>query len=282
MYAGVCVKICIMQPIVLVHPIPKPQNRSGVQVVCLLAGLMCVTTFLTALFASKNSFSAEDRNNWIAASDFPLMSDKQGQSAHTIAYVVSMDSTSARARHTERTLTSVGFRVTFVAPNVHGHTMQDKVWSNKMAFLGVLETFVRKNDTAWLFLFEDDITVHSEITFQSIQEMQSQSPHFVYLGICGTFAQFVVQWWTFQNLAKCGRCAHAMGFSMQGAQEFLAFNHNKHNMYAHVSYFDVVVEAWCLSLGGFPVLHYDLTSPYDRGHHGAFFQDRHRFATTIG
>lgn len=215
-------------------------------------------------------------------SDFLFRHSKQVQSTHAIAYVLSMNSTSARARHTERTLTSVGFRVMFVKPNVTGHTIQDKVWSNKRAFLGVLENFVRANDTAWLYLFEDDITVHSEITFQNIQEVQSQSSHFMYLGICGTFEQFVVQWWTFKNQAKCGRCAHAMGFSIKGAREFLAFNHNKHNMYAYASYFDIVVEAWCLSLSGFPVVRFDLTSPYDRGHHGAFFQDRHMFATTIG
>jgi len=34
----------------------------------------------------------------------------------------------------------------------------------------------------------------------------------------------------------------------------------------------MVVAAWCLSLGGFPVLHFDLSSPQIYGHHGVFFK----------
>jgi hypothetical protein len=270
-----------MPQIFLVHPIIKQQTRTGMQVVCLLASTVFMTTFLAALYARKGAFALQDSNILIVNSDLFFRRDKQGQSADSTAYVLSMDSTSAQARHTELTLTSVGFRVIFITPKVTAHTVRDNVWSHKLAFLGVLQTFARQNDTDWLYLFEDDVAVHSGVTFQHIRDVQSQSSHFMYLGICGTFEQFVVQWWTFKKYAKCGRCSHAMGFSRKGAHEFLAFNHNKHNMHFYTPNFDIVVEAWCLSQGGFPVVQFDLTDPNDREHHGAFFQNRYLLPTSI-
>jgi len=71
-----------------------------------------------------------------------------------------------------------------------------------------------------------------------------------------------------------------MGFSFEGAQEFLAFYYNKNNMYAYASFFYVVVKTCCLSTRGFPVVRFwqirvieDITVPFPRSH---------VFAKTIG
>jgi len=269
-----------MQSIFLVHPIAKRQNRIGMQTISVLMGSVCMTIFLAHVyagrseFAGRREFATKDSSTLIVKSDLLSQRGRQVKPTHAVAYVLSMDNTSARALHTERVLGSVGFQVAFVTPTVPGNRILDEAWSYKLAFLHILQAFVRTNDAAWVYLFQDDIRVHKETTWRAIQAVQAKSDRFMYLGICGTFEQFVVQWWTLGNQAKCGRCAHAMAFSRKGAQEFIAFNYNLHDMYAHVRLFDVVVEAWCLSHNGFPVLNFDLTSPYDRKQRGAFFQDK--------
>jgi len=72
-----------------------------------------------------------------------------------------------------------------------------------------------------------------------------------------------------------------MAFARKGAEDILAFNRRDSHMYCKVMYFDLVVEAWCLSLGIFPVLNLKHTSPQMSGHHGAFLQDRALFAMSI-
>jgi len=97
-----------------------------------------------------------------------------------VGYVLLMDPSSPRAQHTEQTLRTVGFHVLFVAPSVHGNTTVDKVWSNKQAFLGVLEEFVCGNGSEWLYLFEDDITAHLVMSMRDIRQLDSRSTHFMY------------------------------------------------------------------------------------------------------
>jgi len=237
----------------------------GRQTICFLVSLVCVTTFLAGLLQNTRALSADEKRH---SSQVPYT-----------AYVLSMDKDSLRSKHTEKTLNTVGFKVEYITPQTRGNAISDKLWSNKMAFLNLLEKYLESNSTSWLYIFEDDITAHSGTSLQDIRDIEARSTKFVYLGICGTSVQFFLQSWTLQNQGKCGTCAHAMGFSRKGAQEFMAFSQEKTDMNA--TNFDVVVAAWCLSLGGFPVLRFDLRSPQIEGHRGVFFQDRLKFATSI-
>ena len=270
-----------MPQIFLVHPISCNKNLVGMQVVCLLVISVCVTTVIAALSYNMGIVSAGERGHQLARFGALPTHEVLPLSKYT-AHVLSMDKNSPRAKHTEINLNRLGFQVEFTAPHPTGITKSDKVWSNKRAFLNIIDAYLESNRTSWLYMFEDDITAHSGTTLGDIRDLETRATEFVYLGICGTSEQFWVQWWTMKNQGKCGRCAHAMGFSRKGAQDFMAFNQNKQNMYIHAMYFDMVVEAWCLSLGGFPVLHFDWTSPHISGHHGAFFQDRLQFRTSIG
>lgn len=196
------------------------------------------------------------------------------------AHVLSMDAGAPRARHTANALAAVGFQVVFVAPSAGGLTIADKVLSNKRAFLDALERHLQGSPAAWLYLFEDDITAHRGIYLPDVQATESRATHFMYLGICGPRVR--AEWPLLKSGGRCGRCAHAMGFSRAGAAAFLAFNRNNTDAYTHGMYLDVMVEAWCLSLGGFPVVHFDRAAPHEPGHRGVFYQDRRKFPTGIG
>jgi len=194
------------------------QSLIGMQAIYILVGLVCVTTFLATLSQNTGAFSAHEKRH-------------RSQVLYT-AHVLSMDQDYLRAKHTERTLNTVGFKVEFITPQPRGNSISDKLWSNKMDFLNVLETYLESNNTSWLYIFEDDITAHNGTSLQNIQDVEASSTDFIYLGICGTSVQFFLQWWTLKNQGKCGTCAHAISFSRKGAQEFMAFNQEKKDINA--------------------------------------------------
>ena len=199
--------------------------------------------------------------------------------AKRIAYLLTANVSSERTRHSMKTLEIAGFSVVLSLCEVVRAVESGMVWSNKDTFIRIIKHYIQNNSTEWLYLFEDDIDVLTNTSIHDIEQNISESTLFTYLGICAPQ--------TTPSGGRCGRCAHAMGFSYAGAREVLLFNTmNKHklctgNIPLDEPYFDVVVEGWCLLKGGFSVAHLELESPQDHRHNGLFFQDRGKFKSII-
>jgi len=154
--------------------------------------------------------------------------------------------------------------------------------SNKVAFLNVLRK-VSTGVEPWGYLFEDDVTKHelSPDNMHTLIAAESKAKFFQYLGIC-TLDPSVAQKRT------CGRCAHAMGFSREGATELLRFAVADKPYLARgktprdEEYFDVIIEGWCHKHDGFMVFG-PLKNSMEgaAGHWGVFVQDRSRYKSEI-
>ena len=211
------------------------------------------------------------------------------QPQRRVAYVLSLNTTAERYGQTHDLLRRFGFDIEVVRPHFFGTSRNEKTLSNKVALLTALER-IHLGSKPWGYIFEDDITQH-ELSKESLKNLivhERTSPLFQYLGVCTPKNK------TPERL-MCGRCAHAMGFSKQGAEEFLRFSRQSESinildLYDHKSdiiprqevYFDKLIEAWCLQKGGFPVLGpLRKSREGDEGHFGTFIQDRTKFESYI-
>ena len=200
------------------------------------------------------------------------------------AYVVSTNATSKRYKSTVITLQHFGFAVRHIVPQNLGDDHHSKVISNKLA---LLEAFgmIAEGAAPWGYVFEDDIRKHemSKETFEDLLKAELTSELFMYLGIC--------QNEHISPVRSCGKCSHAMGASKGGANEILKFSSLSTKVNAsrvaqivpsETSYLDTVIQAWCLSRGGFALFGPGIPSSYGhRSHFGMFVQDRRQFPSLI-
>lgn len=196
--------------------------------------------------------------------------------------MVSVNTSAPRYRQTSRLLEEFGFEVEAVAPYHLGGTRAQQTLSNKIAFLDVLR-LVSIGSDPWGYLFEDDVVIHelSSASLETLIAAETQANLFQYLGICATDVSVI-------RKKMCGRCAHAMGLSREGATELLHFAGATQPPLAtgrvprEEDYFDVVVEGWCLAHAGFMVFGPLKDSIYgESGHWGTFVQDRKKFKSEI-
>lgn len=202
-----------------------------------------------------------------------------------MAYVVSLNSSAPRFLQTQNVLEDFGFEVSTVKPFYVGATRHKQTLSNKLALL-MAATLVARGEEPWGYIFEDDIFKHelSRDSLSTLIAAESEAKLFQYLGIC-TSGQAL----NTPTRHMCGRCAHAMGLSKQGAVELLSFANLEvpelvtGNVPRDEEYLDVIVQVWCEAHPpGFRV-----TGPIQNstigvnGHYGIFLQDRHKYASEI-
>ena len=212
-------------------------------------------------------------NTEVAITEERLRDWRQTHAAPRTAHVLSVDRSSPRAQHTRSVLETLGFEVRFVDPERVGYDKLSKVRSNKKTFLRTLQQHLDNDGPEWLYVFEDDIGVDEAITMERIGHAEDQARLFFYLGIC-RFPNDQTE-----TKTACGRCAHAMAFSREGARQLIEFSRRS---YPNEPYFDVVVEQWCIANGKFLVLdpkarHPD---PY-MGLSAGFYQARRQFPSEI-
>ncbi len=199
------------------------------------------------------------------------------------AYVVTLDRDSARFRQTSQILSNMGFHVFIVNPHPFGSTAREKTLSNKIALLKAVEHVLR-DQAPWGYVFEDDIVEHelSRSSLTTFVRAEANATLFQYLGICTTLSSSEVS-------PMCGRCAHAMGFSKRGAEQFLTFSRQRQPVLARGNspieeeYVDVIVDSWCQLNNGFQVVGPLQPSKLavSPGHLGVFIQDRKNFPSEI-
>lgn len=201
-----------------------------------------------------------------------------------IAYVVSTNTSAHRFQQTTEVLENFGFAVKVVEPDNLGSTREQKTLSNKNAFVSAAR-LISQGDEPWGYLFEDDIVIHekSADNLDTLIAAESRTTLFQYLGICPVDPHAV-------SRKMCGRCAHAMGLSREGAMELLGiinrldFSLGRDNATREEIYFDVIVDGWCQERNGFLVFGPLLESKYGvpgAGHVGTFLQDRSKFKSEI-
>lgn len=204
-----------------------------------------------------------------------------------VAYVVSTNTTTKRYFQTKHILERVGFRVTHIRPYFVGSTMTQQTFSNKIAILSAVER-IANGAHSWGYVFEDDIVMHerSDAKLCDIIALEQTADRFQYLGVCIHRGQPI-------KPVTCGRCAHAMGFSREGARELLAFSQLEKSVKprlmgeptipAREPYLDVIVDLWCQDRNGFQVSPplIESSKSTEKGHVGIFIQDRNTFKSII-
>ncbi len=117
--------------------------------------------------------------------------------------------------------------------NLNETIWRHKLWSNRLAFLDLLQNFVDDksvNVNTWRFFFEDDIAIHPNTTVaevrQAIQKgMKLATNGAMYLGICfpeGCTDRLILSKSIVAH--RCfGLCAHAFGLTKWKAHSILAF-----------------------------------------------------------
>ncbi|KAK3245479.1 hypothetical protein CYMTET_44953 [Cymbomonas tetramitiformis] len=217
-----------------------------------------------------------------------IISEKQDTGDHPLriprrrAYLMTQNREAQRAITSREILERIGFEMVYpqIVPNA------DKVLSNKLTQLQVYHAIANGTDP-WGYVFEDDIALTTRpFILQRITQGEVLGSPFVYLGVCAGKDTFPWdQTMALEARRQCGRCAHAYGISRRGASMLLKFDEVFGPGIAEQRYMDVVTEAWCKSLGGFPVLGHDFGAPHtypdSYEHTGLFFQDRAKFASTI-
>ena len=246
-------------------------NRYNLFSIATLAALLVIFPLLSFAGvegkAGRSNFAHVNKH---APSEIPMR----------LAHIISLDESRPRAKQTLKVLRDMGFETTIVKPKYVGHTRKDQTLSNKFAMIDAVEQ-IAKGKQPWGYVFEDDIYQHeaSNMQLRDFIEAEKNSKNFMYLGVCtaGEAVSFM-----------CGRCAHAMGFSRGGAEEILSFARKFSPTLAtgkspvDEEYFDVIVEGWCASKGGFRVV--GPLFPSSRGHvehYGALIQDRGAFPSEI-
>jgi hypothetical protein len=200
------------------------------------------------------------------------------------AYVVSTNTSAPRFQQATEVLENFGFAVKVVEPDNLGSTREQQTLSNKNAFVSAVR-LISQGDEPWGYLFEDDIVMHekSAENLDTLVAAESHTTLFQYLGICPVDPHAV-------SRKMCGRCAHAMGLSREGAMELLGivncsdFNLGRDNSTREEIYFDVIVDGWCQEHDGFLVFGPLYESKYGvtgAGHVGTFLQDRSKFESEI-
>jgi len=229
-----------------------------------------LTTFKATNFRNRSSLSSDDNSV-----------EKR------VAYVVSMNTATPRFLQTKKVLSEFGFEVSAVTPYYFGRTREKQTLSNKIALL-TAATLISRGEEPWGYIFEDDIYKHesSRDDLSAVIESEKASNLFQYLGVCteGEARNKPVR-----NM--CGRCAHAMGISKQGALELLEFANlqepklevGQKNAPGDELYLDVIVQGWCEAQPpGFRVVGPLKNSVKgDVGHYGIFLQDRNSFESEI-
>jgi hypothetical protein len=220
-----------------------------------------------------------------------------------------------RFNHTKHVLARLGINATQKVPhsfkskevdrslekftgNRNYHTdLNLKVWSNRMAFIEVLEEFVLDTDAqynSWRFFFEDDVELHPSLSDEEAQLVLARgmalanTDGIVFLGICGP------SWGEIQGLnehvqaAKCaGTCAHAFGFQQWKAAKFLSLmttlNLEGGDPVVLGFYFDRYLHAFGRFVHQYWLLGSNLKSPVDSiwDHFGLLYQDRATFNSEI-
>ena len=212
---------------------------------------------------------------------------KTNQRNHRVAYVVTLNTTSVRFVQTSDILEEIGFTVRPITADFIGETVTQRTFSNKLSILKAIELIAQGQD-AWGYVFEDDILKHelSSYRLSDVIGFERQGPRFHYLGVCLLDSQS-------EKRYTCGRCAHAMGFSKEGATELLAFARLSRPVTSKLKgettvpfkepYMDVIVDTWCQAYGGFMVIGplQESLRASAKGHVGMFIQDRKRFSSII-
>lgn len=204
-----------------------------------------------------------------------------------VAYVVSTNTSTPRFLQTEKVLSDFGFQVSVVTPYYFGTTREKQTLSNKIALLTAAK-LISRGEEPWGYIFEDDIYKHelSRDDLSAVIKSETTSTLFQYLGIC---TEGEAQNKPVRNM--CGRCAHAMGISKQGALRLLEFANlqeprlevDQKNAPRDELYLDVIVQGWCETQPpGFRVV--GPLKPSVKGldgHYGIFLQDRTSFESEI-
>ena len=193
------------------------------------------------------------------------------------AYLLTTNKLADRTIFSQAILEKIGFSVILVQHIPH----HDNVISNKISMQYIYKLIKNGNDD-YAYVFEDDINILKPIYIDEIIQYENISDKFFYLGAC-TYGinltqsmrpSAIINKHPVYTISGFVRGLHAVGFSKNGASEFLDFT-----MANNEPYIDILLEKFSL-LYPANILRYDLES-YISGHRGILFQDRNRFPSII-
>ena len=193
------------------------------------------------------------------------------------AYLLTCDENSERAIFCKNLLTKIGFDVTFFKAIPH----ENPVISHKQSSLEIYR-LISIGEDEWVYVFEDDINVHYDITLEEIVKYEeiSNGKSFFYLGCC-IYKELIYPVSDLKiNNHKVGiangnqRGSHAMAFSKTGANKIFELG----NLLL-LNDIDVIHDIYTSFYPTY-IIRYDLES-YIEGHIGVFYQDRNKFKAIL-
>ena len=137
----------------------------------------------------------------------------------------------------------------------------------------------------WIFFFEDDIKLHE--SFQSpkqamqtiINGMKLATNGMMFLGICSRiwYDETIITIDSYEYRNCTGYCAHAFGIARWKIQAFLDYITP---IKYHVAAFDILLFKYAEN-HPMVLVGSNLTSPQVSDHTGMFYQNRHKYNSTI-
>jgi FkbM family methyltransferase len=193
------------------------------------------------------------------------------------AYLLTTNKLSDRTIFSQAVLEKIGFSVILVQHIPH----HDNVISNKISMQSIYKLIKYGNDD-YAYVFEDDINILEPIYIDEIIQYEKISDKFFYLGACtyeinltqSMRPSAIINKHPVYTISGFVRGLHAVGFSKNGASEFLDYT-----MANNEPYVDILLEEFsCLYPAN--ILRYDLESYYS-GHRGIIYQERERFPGSV-
>jgi hypothetical protein len=191
-------------------------------------------------------------------------------------YLLTGNPNSARAQFSKKILDKIGFNVNFFIFYPH----ECRPLSNKISMRAIYELIANGEDE-WVYVFEDDINVLEHITMSEIIDYEKISQDLFYLGVC-MYDHYKVYDTSLKvnnhdvvNVKGEVRGLHAISLSKEGAKKLLLFL----DPMSDYQFMDTILEKFTENNPA-NVIRYDLES-YLKGHRGIFFQDRHKFPSTV-
>jgi len=189
------------------------------------------------------------------------------------AYILSLDHSSERGKHTKELLDRVLFNT--ILCDVKKHNI--KSFSNRLSMLEIMKKIAEQRKK-WSYVFEDDIQFWNYIGPQRLKSFEKASKNFFYLGACSQLPpektdEIILSMPVYRFKNGDSGCCHAFGITKAGAQLVL----EKEKDFDSDVHFDQILSSVFQEEEPLVVMG-DNVSYQNADHYGIVFQDRFGFS----
>jgi len=189
------------------------------------------------------------------------------------AYILSLDHSSERGKHTKEILDRVLFNT--ILCDVKTHNIKN--FSKRLSMLEIMKKIAAQRKK-WSYVFEDDIQFWNYIGPTRLKSFEKASKNFFYLGACSSSApektdKSILEMPVYRFKNGESRCCHAFGITKAGAKLVIA----KEKEFDSDVHFDEILSSIFQKEEPLVVMG-DNVSFQNENDYGIVFQDRIEFS----